>query len=375
LQRTRFAWTSDIDIPPVDGYNVVLTIDGRVQKIVEEELAEGVRRARGEAGLALVLDTADGDVLAMASYPAYDPNHFNHYLPEEFRERRKNRVVENLYEPGSTIKPIWAAAALESGLFKPEQLVWGGGKTTTVLGRPVSDVSDHGAMTFADAIVYSSNVGMVLVGLKLGKERLDEALSRFHFQARTGIPLPGEESGWRMPLARWKDSTTTISASMGFAFNLTPIQLGAAYVSLVNGGRYFTPRLIDRIESKTRVHRFPVIDKGRTVGESTSSRLRDILHRAVEEGTGKQARVPGLPFGGKTGTAPISKGRRGYAAGGAKEYLSSFVAFAPYPDPEIVLLVMVEKPKGAYYGSTVCGPIVRETLKRIFGIDSEVAKN
>ena len=367
LQKTHFVWSEDIDIKPIDGHDIVLTIDGRIQGIVEDELERGARNQRAEGATAIVLDCRNGDVLAMASYPSLDPNRVYLYPQEELKKRRANRAIERQFEPGSTIKPFWAAGALDARLFTPDSFVWGGGRTTRILGRRVSDVSDHGAMTFRDAVVHSSNIGMTIVGLKLGKERLYGLSNRFHFQEPTGLPVPGEAVGKRTALDRWTEKYTTISVSFGFELSVTPIQLAAAYACVVNGGRYFAPRLVDRIENGTDVHEFPPRELDRAVTESTSRVMREILHQVVEEGTGRRWKLNGFPFGGKTGTAPISKGRAGYASGG-KDYLSSFAAFAPYPDPEVVILVMIEKPKKHYYGSTVCGPVVREIIRRVYRV-------
>ena len=367
MQKTRFVWSEDIDIKPIHGHDVILTIDSRIQGIVEDELERGARNQRAEGATAIVLDCRNGDVLAMANYPGLDPNQVYLYPREELKKRRANRAIESQFEPGSTIKPFWAAGALDAGVFTTESFIWDGGKTTRILGRRVTDVSDHGSMNFRDAVVHSSNIGMSLVGLKMGKERLYGLLNRFHFQQRTGLPIPGEAVGKRTSLNRWSEKYTTISVSFGFELSVTPIQLAAAYACLVNGGRYFAPRLVDRIENGTDVHVFPSPKPEQAISASTSRVMREILHEVVEEGTARRWKLKGFPFGGKTGTAAISKGRVGYASGG-KDYLSSFVGFAPYPDPEIVILVMIEKPKKHYYGSTVCGPVVREIIRRVYRV-------
>ena len=345
-----------------------------MQRIAEEELERGVVAKRAEGGLALILDTRTGDILAAANYPSFDPNKVHLYPKDELSKRRRNRIFESQFEPGSTIKPIWAAGAIEWGVFRRDQVIWEGGRTTRLLGRRVTDVSDHGRMTFEEAVVYSSNIGLAKVGLELGGRRMTELLDRFHFQKKSGVLVPGEARGRRTALENWKPKYTTISASFGFEVSMTPIQLGAAYVSLVNGGRYFAPRLVRRLERGSERYEFPVQELGRSVSEDTSRQMREILRRVVVEGTGRRWQIDGLPFGGKTGTAAISKGRRGYAAGG-KDYLSSFIAYAPHPDPQIVIVVMIEKPRGSYYGSTVCGPVVKGCLKRIFRVPEKGPEN
>lgn len=370
---TRLYSADNIDIAPIDGYNVHLTIDGRIQGIVEEELREGVQEKRADAGTAIVMDCRTGDILALASWPEFDPGRFHDYPWEEFKERRRNRAVERIFEPGSTIKPLIAAIALELGLVRQDEPIWSGGRSTRLLGRRVSDVSDHGPMNFEEVVIHSSNIGMAIVGLRLGRDGLNEVLDRFRIATPTEIPLPGELRGKRTALADWSEKYSSISVSFGFEVSLTPIQLAAAYCSLVNGGHYVLPRLVDRIERDQEVHRFPVRRVHRTVSEATSRVMRGILHEVIERGTGRAHRIPGLPYGGKTGTAAISQGRRGYSADGRKEYLSSLVAFAPYREdrwPDVVVLVMVERPEPrlGYYGSVVCGPVVKAILERMYRV-------
>ncbi len=369
-QKTRFVWTDDIDIRPVNGHDVVLTIDSRVQRIVEEELERGVRAQRARAGIALVMSCANADVLAMANFPSFDPNRVHRYSEAELARRRRNRAVESQYEPGSTIKPFWAAGAIEHRLLGPGDVIWEGGGITNILDRRVADVRDHGRLTLADAVVHSSNIGMSLVGLRLGRDQMIDILDRFGFNRPTGLMLPGEAAGERTAVSKWSDRYTTISVSFGFELSVTPIQLGAAYVSLVNGGTYFAPRLVESLRRGEQVHRFPVRRLRRAIRERTSRAIRGVLREVVEEGTGERFDIPELPWGGKTGTAALSKGRAGYRAGGT-DYLSSFVAYAPHPDPEIVVLVVIERPREAHYGSTVCGPVIQSILTRVFRVSRE----
>ncbi len=367
----RWFAPGEVDIQPVHGYNAVLTIDGRIQGIAEEELERGLEKEKAAAGIAVVMDCRSGDILAMVNLPSLDPNHYHDYPAQEFKERRINRAVERQFEPGSTIKPFLAAVALEKGLFHPDQLIWGGGRTAHFGRRLVQDVRDHGPITFSEAVIHSSNIGMTHVGLKLGRDGLIEALDRFHFQRRTGIGLPDEAIGKRTQRNKWSETYTSVSVSFGYEVMMTPIQLSAAYASLVNGGRLFAPRIVERLERDGEVIPFDrAVEVGRPVQEATSRRMREILIDVVEKGTAKAFRIPGFIFGGKTGTR-VSAGKNGDLH---MDCLSSFIGFAPGEDPRVVVLVMVEGPKVHRYGSTVACPVVTGILKKVYHLDTDLAK-
>lgn len=375
----RKTWLYDPDnvaIASTDGYNVTLTLDSRIQKIVEEELARGVTAREAEAGVAIVMDCNNGEVLALASYPDFDPAHFHRYAPSILAERRRNRAIESQLEPGSTIKPLLAAVALDRGVVHLGERVWKGGKYDKILGRPVRDSHDKGPLTFEDAIVHSSNIGLAHVGLRLGKEGLNDLLDRFRFGQKTRIPLPGEAPGSRRPLNKWSEKYTSISVSFGYGLTVTPIQLASAYSALVNGGTYYRPKLILQIEREGEVHRVAPEPLGQVITEETSTRMREVLHQVVLRGTGRWHQIPGFSFGVKTGTAIVSQGKKGYVGDGGKQYRSSMVAFAPHrgeEPPDIVVLATISKPNPrlGYYGSVVCGPVVKNVLRRIYRIPEE----
>jgi cell division protein FtsI/penicillin-binding protein 2 len=362
-------------LAPVESYDVRLTIDSRVQAIVEEELSRGLEHEKADAGLLIVMDPRSGDVLAMASQPTYDPGRFAEYPQEELARRRKNAAVEKLYEPGSIIKPFIAACALERGLCRRDQLVrelaspvvsWDGGKVARFGQRVVRDVHEHSGMTVEDAVVHSSNIGMSILGLKLGREGLIDVLERFAFCRETGIELPAEAKGKYTQPEKWRPLTTSVSVSFGYEVMVSPIQLCRAFAALVNGGTLLRPRLVDRVFRGEEAHAGePRQEVGRAITAETSKQMREVLRGVVERGTARWLRLEGFPFGGKTGTAVMQHGgayRRG-------EYVASFEAFAPYDEPQVVILCMLEKPRGgSYYGSMVAGPIVVEVIRRLFHV-------
>lgn len=376
LRREPIYLPESGDVPPVNGFDVHLTLEGRAQRILFEELEEGIRLHEAECGLGIVLDCRNGDVLAMVSLPTYDPSRYHAYPPGERGRRRKNRPAENEYEAGSVMKPFTAAAALQHGVALRDELIWGGGASHVFTHgrrgrRLVTDVHDHGPITTEDAVVYSSNIGLATLGLRLGRERMRAMLESFGFLRPTGIPLPGEASGACLPLRSWRELYTSVSVSFGYAVTVSPLQLAAAFSALVNGGVLYRPRLVSRLvrEGEDRVFEPEVV--GRPIDEATSRAMREILLRVVQEGTGKRMQMEGFPFGGKSGTADLSasQGQRGYSK---KDYLASFIAFAPFEDPEVVVLVMIEKPRGwSIYGSTVSGGVVAGFLRRYFRVEDE----
>jgi cell division protein FtsI (penicillin-binding protein 3) len=365
------------DVLPVGGYDVYLTIDSRIQAIVEEELEAGIRRERAEAGVFIAMDPNSGDLLAMASYPSYDPNHFSEYPDPERKARRANRAVENAYEPGSVIKVFFASQILEKKICRLDQHVrelitgpvsWDGGKSARFGRRTVSDVHEHPNMTFQDAVVHSSNIGMSILGLQLGRDGILDTLERFGLCQRTGVELPFEVRGKHTSAKDWNPIYSSVSVTFGYEVMVSPIQLCRAFAALVNGGYLLKPRIVDRISLDGETQVFPSRQVvGQAVTAETSAQMREVLKLVVEQGTGKLLRIEGFEFGGKTGTADMSRG--GYTK---TDYLASFEGFAPFEAPELVALCMIEKPRsGSYYGGLVAGPVVVEVFRRVFHVAGE----
>ncbi|MBN1442083.1 MAG: penicillin-binding protein 2 [Planctomycetes bacterium] len=366
LQRSRIYYPQSSEVRPIDGYDAALTIELRMQRILADELERGIDTFKAAAGLGIVMDCRSGAVLAMASHPSYDPGLYHLYPSEEQTERRRNRGVESAYEPGSVMKPVVASMALEHGLTRRDELIWGGGDSRRLGPRVVRDVRDHGPLTMEEVVVYSSNCGMSELGLRLGRDRLIDALERFGFGRKTGIGLPGERSGKTRDREAWSELYTSVSVSFGYAVMVTPIQLCTAFCSIVNGGYLYRPRILAHLDRPGERIENPPEVVGRPVREETSRQMREILLRVVQEGTGKYLQMDGFLFGGKSGTADMGPLYT------KENYLASFVAFAPYENPEIVVLVMIEKPKArSYYGSTVAGSVVASVLRRYYRVEDE----
>ncbi len=360
-------------VAPVSGYNVRSTIDSRVQSIVERDLRWGIERTGAVAGTCIVMDCTNGDILALANYPAYDPERFREYPREERDKRRRNRAVENVCEPGSLIKPIVMAGALERGLVRLDQSVrsympasvsWSGGTSARFGSRTVRDVNPHPEMTVEEALISSSNIGMAVVGLLLGRDRIIDTFEAFGFGAPTGVALPAEAGGSYPPAASWKRFYETVSVSFGYAITVTPLQQLRAFAALVNGGYLLEPRLVHSFERDGVERRLPDrVEVGRPISSVTSERIRQLLGRVVEDGTARYLKVEGLPFGAKTGTAHMIEGKR-YSD---QDYLASFEAVYPIADPRVVVLCMIEKPRrGSHYGAMVAGPVVVQILRHMY---------
>jgi cell division protein FtsI/penicillin-binding protein 2 len=340
--------------PPQRGDDLRLTIDSRFQHIVDRELAFAVERSNARGGMAVMLDPDTGEVLALSNYPFFDPNRFGDY-PSWVR---RNRIVTDVFEPGSTFKVFTLAAALEEGLVTP-RTVFDTPPETFVTGRRIRDSLPHDPrLTAAQIVERSSNVGILQIGLKVGREKLHEYLEKFGFGAPTGLEMPGEVRGILRPAKDWYPLDTAC-ASFGQGVAVTAIQLVRAYAVIANGGWLVQPRLLSHEGSRKPRPR-------RVISSETAAALREILVGAVERGLGKDARGSGYTVGGKTGTAQ-KVGNGGYLAG--KRYIASFVGFAPAENPALVLLIIIDEPTPIYGGGPVCGPAFARIVKQVLALE------
>jgi cell division protein FtsI (penicillin-binding protein 3) len=347
---------------PERGRDIFLTIDARYQHIVERELAAAVERGNARGGMAVMLDPADGSLLALANYPDYDPNDFAAYPAEV----RRNRAVTDVYEPGSTMKAFTVAAALEEGLVEAET-VFDTPQATLVTGRRIRDSLPHDPrLTVSGIIERSSNVGVLQIGRLLGREHLHDYLRAFGFGEPSGLEVVGEAGGILRDAERWYPLDTAC-ASFGQGIAVTPLQLAVAYAALANGGNLVRPRLVERFEERGR----PVADnpsepRGRVISAETAAELREILVDTVERGLAVDAGGSGYRVGGKTGTAQ-KIGPGGYLDG--NRYIASFVGFAPAADPRLVLLVVLDEPRPIYGGGPTCGPAFARIVRQVLALE------
>ena len=347
----RNALTSHIERDATAGATLELTIDQYLQNIAERELAAGIAEHRAAGGSVVVMDPNNGEILAMANAPTFNPNVYAR-SPEQ---HRRNRAIQDLYEPGSTFKIVTASAALEENVMTPEDSIDTGAGVIRFGSRQIDDMHRYGVLSFTDVIVKSSNVGAVKIGLRLGPEKLGRYVARFGF-GQTLLPdFRGENPGIVWNPAKL-DASALASVSMGYQVGVTPVQMASAVSAVANGGTLHEPRVVravikdgQRVAVEPRALRRPI-------SEHTAARLTAIMEAVVERGTAKRARIDGYTIAGKTGTAhKIIDGR--YSP---TEYNVSFVGFLPSRRPALTIIVLIDSPHGnGDTGGVVSAPIFK----------------
>jgi cell division protein FtsI (penicillin-binding protein 3)/stage V sporulation protein D (sporulation-specific penicillin-binding protein) len=338
--------------PETPGTNVRLTIDHQVQANAEDVLADTVSRYGAKAASAIVMDPQTGAVLAMAVAPGYNANRF----PTTRADRRRNRAVTDTYEPGSTFKLVTVAAALEERAVTP-QTTFRLPPQLRVADRVIREAHTRGTVNYSvrQIVEYSSNIGTISVAQRLGEGRLSSWVDRFGFGKLTGIDFPGESPGFALPLDQWSGSTIG-TVPIGHGIAVTPIQMARAYAAVANGGRLVEPHLIERIGGVTVAH-----PRGkRILSTAVSDQMLSLLRGVVLEGTGTEAAVPGYTVAGKTGTAAKIDPDGTYST---SRYVASFVGLVPATKPRLVVMVMVDEPRGAFYGGEVAAPAFKEIAR------------
>ena len=354
---------SRLERPPTAGATVELTIDEYLQHIAERELRDGVTRNKAAGGTVIVMDPKTGEILALASYPTFNPNTFGDADPERWR----NRAVQDIYEPGSTFKIVTASAALEEHLFGVNDMFDVSGGRIRFGTRVIRDTHDYGRLSFTDVIVKSSNVGAIKVGLQLGTERLGLYARRFGFGRALSPDFPGETSGILWDPAKL-DSSALASMSMGYQVGVTPLQMAAAVSSVANGGQLMQPRVVHAlIRDGKRLEVKPIV-LGETITPDTAAALTGIMEQVVERGTATFAQVGGYTIAGKTGTAAkLLDGQYSRS-----DYNASFVGFLPSRNPVATIIVVLDSPHAqGHFGGPVAGPVfqrIAEATLRHFGI-------
>jgi cell division protein FtsI (penicillin-binding protein 3) len=375
----RIADSAEPDVPPKHGCDVYLTIDLRIQKVVDDVLQKLHAELSPVSATALVMDPWTGRILAMDSVPGLEYSQLGSMTSAEARLRLRNHAVQSVYEPGSTFKPFVVATALELGLVTPDSQIDCENGVWRYRSRTLHDSHPLGVLTVRGVVVHSSNIGAAKIGLELGPDRMQRMLRSLHFGRSYGLHLLAEESGIVTPASRWTYWSTT-SVPMGQEIACTPIQLLNALCAVVNGGRLMRPFVVEQIRDPNLPNSDPRDPrKGRVVNEQvptvirrvfsrpTSRVMRSMLAGVVQEGTGKRLRDTKYPIGGKTGTASKrDPDGPGYAA---DKYVASFIGFAPVESPQIAVLVLVdEPPKGCHYGGKAAAPAVGRIVDRTLSI-------
>ncbi len=337
------------------GNDLLLTLDEGLQYIAEKELDKVMAKWRSVAATAIMMDPFTGEILALASRPSYDLNEMGRANKNEVR----NRAITDVYEPGSTFKIVVGTAALEESVYDLNSTFDCGRGSIEVGGKVIHDAHRHGLLTFKEVIQKSSNVGSIMIGMKLGKETIYKYAKLFGYGDTTGIDLPGEVSGWIRKPDRW--SATSIGAiPIGQEVAVTPLQVLRAYSAIANGGYLVRPHIVSEIRTNggQTVFAFDKEEKKRVISAKTAAVFKDILKTVVEEGgTATGASLDGNKVAGKTGTAQLIDPRtKRYSK---DRFVSSFVGFVPADDPRIAMIVVVYEPKGAIYGGVVAGPVFK----------------
>jgi cell division protein FtsI (penicillin-binding protein 3) len=346
----------DVSRPPVAGASIETTIDRQLQYQTQVALEEAVLRQGARGGTAIVMDPRTGEILAMASYPWFDPNAFVDSPPRTYR----SRAMTDAFEPGSTNKVITAAAAIqEQALPLDERLTvpW----TLDVDEYTIHDSHPHPPLRLmlGDVIAQSSNIGAVLVARRVGSPVMAEYLSRFGLGRTTGSGFPGESSGIVMPLQEWSAANlATMAYGQGIA--ATPLQMISVFATIANDGRWVQPRLVRAtVDPDGTRHEVPVEDPRRVVSAETAEMVSRMLAYAVEHGTGASAQVEGYQVAGKTGTARIPDPDGGYLVG---EYIASFIGYLPAADPQVVVAVILDRPAQGY-GGLAAAPLFQRVAR------------
>ena len=344
------------EVPPVAGDDLVLTIDKDIQYRAQTALATHVKKNRAKGGTVIVLDPRTGDILAMATYPWFDPNSIEDEDPDHFR----NRAVTDVYEPGSVNKVVTASAAVEERILKLSEPMYVP-DSLQLYDKLFRDSHPHPiqAMTLADVIAYSSNIGTIMTARMLGVTRFHGYLERFGFGDTTGLGFPGESAGILAPPDRWSGvDIGTIPIGQGIA--VTPLQMAAVYATVANGGVWVQPRLLrGTVDAGGRFHAAPPPETRRVVSETTARIVSQMLAYAVEVGTGTEAQIPGFWVAGKTGTArkPFED-KLGYS----EKYVASFIGFTPASRPALVVAAVLDEP-ATVFGGIASAPLFRDVAR------------
>ena len=351
---------------PTAGDGLELTIDHILQHVAERELRAGVEEHNAQGGTAIIMDPNNGEILALANYPTFNPNAYGRSDADE----RANRAVQHVYEPGSTFKLVTASAALEEGVLQTTDLIDCAPGFIRVPGRSklVNDVHAYGVLSFEDVIVKSSNVGAIKAGWRIGTERLSRYVNRFGFGQVLSPDFGGQSAG-RVYDPKDLDMSGLASMSMGYQISVTPLQMITAVSSIANGGTLYEPHLVRAFMHEGT--REPIAPRPlrRTVSAATAATVTRIMEQVVERGTATSAKIDGYTIAGKTGTAKKVVDR----AYSNSDYNVSFVGFLPSRKPALAVIVVIDSPHGKVtaYGGTVAAPIfkrIAEASLRHLGI-------
>ncbi len=340
-------------------FRVRLTLDTTLQYVAERELGRAVQHSRAAAGSVVILDPQTFAILALAQVPTFDPNTPRYFPPEA----RRNRAITDSYEPGSTIKALLIAAALDAGKVSETDSIFCENGAYRVGRHTIRDVRPYGDLSVVRVLAKSSNIGAAKIGALLGKERYYDYLRAFGLGHKTSVGLPGEING-QLPRPQGWSRATLVTASYGYGLAVTPLQLACAYAALANEGRLMRPYVVSEIVSSTGevVHTNGPTPLGQAIQPETARRIRAMLEHVVgPDGTASRARIDGFRVAGKTGTTEKIDPRGGYSETGR---IASFVGMVPAEQPRLVILTVIDEPKTATYGGAVAAPVFQAIARQ-----------
>ena len=336
------------EIPPIDGREITLSIDSKIQFFAYQKIKEQVLAHKALGGSVVVMDARTGELLALANYPSFDPGNRKKLTGEQLR----NRAITDVFEPGSTVKPITVAMGLESGKFRPDTLIDTSPGRLNVTGSTISDTRNHGVLTVEGVIQKSSNIGVTKIAQQLTAQEMWETFSAVGYGQKPQIAFPGVASGRLRPFKSWRPIEQA-TMSYGYGLSASLLQMARSYTVFSNDGRVIPASMLKLKQPPVGVPIFSI---------KTANAVRHMLALATGPGgTGQRAQTVGYSVGGKSGTARKQVGK-GYAAG---KYRAWFTGLAPVEEPRIIVAVMVDEPNnGTYYGGTVAAPVFSEVVQQ-----------
>lgn len=364
FQKDRRGRSIDLDGHETDslpeGSNIILTIDEVLQYHAFKAVQEKVIQTKAKRGIAIIMEPNTGEVLAMAEYPSFNANLFKNYSSHQ----TKNRAISDTFEPGSTFKLVLASAALEEKVAQPKDIFFCEEGVFDIGGIVIHEANrkKYRWLTFTEIITKSSNIGAVKIAQHLGESKFYEYIKKFGFGEITGINLPGEATGIVRDPSKWT-KVSIGSISIGQEISTTPLQMAAAVSVIANGGYLMKPMIVKRAVHEGKIIKSfsPKIVR-KVLSPDTVQTMKEILREAVNHGTGKNAAIPGYSVGGKTGTAQkINPDTKRYSA---NNYVASFVGFVPVENPRFTIVVMIDEPRGVYWGGSVAAPVFRKIAKK-----------
>lgn len=362
MADARQRWFDGGEAHREQGASVILTIDNKIQYIAERELEAAIERTHAPAGTIIVQDPNTGAILALANWPNYNPN----AATDVESEKRMDRAVSAVYEPGSTFKLVTLAAAFDQRLIRPDEVFNCENGSIVVAGHRIHDHKAYGMLTVGDILANSSDVGAIKIAQRLGPQRFYDYIRAFGFGQYTGIDLPGESRGILRKLNKW-GSFSIGSISMGQEVGVTPVQMVTAVSSIANGGLLYRPHVVQEIRRGEQVLTVEGVDPNREpkqiIQPETAATMRQLMEGVVLHGTGKLARLDGWTAAGKTGTAQkIDPDTGRYSP---NHLIASFTGFAPINNPAVTILVSLDSPVGPHEGGMVAAPVFKRVAEQV----------